>query len=149
MKYVFKSENGCCPRCIAFGKVYFIQDRYLGGDDYEYALMSRSAKRKPPMQFAGRKELVSWLVNDMICDDITANLLLSHMTLDRCSHRRMIENNGKKYVWDDESKKLWEYEEPSQETGFCETYLECLNMAKEILRKKERENAGIQLSLFD
>lgn len=148
MEYVFKSERGYCPQCIAFGKVYFIQDRYIGGEKYEYALMSRPVEKKIGLKFKNVKNMVSSFVGNDITDDIAVNLLLSQMTVYRCSNYRMIEQNGVKYVWDSQKKELREYTEPNQETGYCDTYLECLNMAKEILKKMEREREEMQLTLF-
>lgn len=148
MEYVFRSERGFCPQCIAFGNVYFIQDRYIGGEKYEYALMSRPLKKPIPKHFKNVREMVSSLIGSDITDDITVNLLLSQMTEYQCTSCRMIKNDGVKYVWDDTRKELREYTEPKQETGYCSTYLECLNLAKEFLEKKERECIGTQLSLF-
>lgn len=149
MKYVFRNENGDCPKCTAFGRLYYIQDRYLGNEKYEYALMSKPAKKPESKYFKDKNEMVGSLLGIMITDDITANLYLSQMTVHQCGSLCMIEKNRKKYVWDDTKKELREYTEPKQETGYCDTYLECLNMAKEILKKKEQESAGMQLSLFD
>ena len=148
MEYVFKSERGYCPQCIAFGKVYFIQDRYIGGEKYEYALMSRPIEKKVGLKFKNVKNMVSSFVGNDITDDITVNLLLGQMTVYRCSNYRMIEQNGVKYVWDSQKKELREYTEPNQETGYCDTYLECLNIAKEILKKMECEREEMQLTLF-
>lgn len=148
MEYVFKSENGYCPQCIAFGKVYFIQDRYIGGEKYEYALMSRDLAKRKFQKFTDAKKMVSSLIGSEITDDIAVNLLLSQMTLYQIGSLRMIENDGVKYVWDSNNKVLREYVESKQETGYCNTYLECLNMAKEILKKMEQEFIGMQLSLF-
>ena len=137
MEYVFKSERGYCPQCIAFGKVYFIQDRYIGGEKYEYALMSRPVEKKDGLKFQDAKNMVSFLVGNDITDDIAINLMLSQMTVYQCSNYRMIEHDGVKYVWDSQKKKLREYTEPNQETGYCDTYLECLNMAKQILKRQK------------
>lgn len=148
VEYVFKSEKGYCPQCIAFGKVYFIQDRYVGGEKYEYALMSRPVEKKVGIKFQAARNMVSFLVGNDIVDDIAVNLLLSQMTVYQCSNCRMIENDGIKYVWDDQKKELREYTEPKQETGYFDTYLECLNIAKEILKKMKYEREGMQLTLF-
>lgn len=148
MEYVFKGEKGYCPQCVAFGRVYFIQDRYVGGEKYEYTLMSRSFEKKPPQKFRDAKEMVSSLIGSEISDDIAVNLLLSQMTVYQCSSYRLVEKNNTKFVWDESKKELREYTEPKQETGYCNTYLECLDMAKEILKRKEQESAGMQLSLF-
>ena len=148
MEYVFKSERGYCPQCIAFGKVYFIQDRYIDGEKYEYALMSRPVEKKVGLKFQDAKNMVSFFVGNDIMDDIAVNLLLSQMTVYKCSNYRMIEYDGVKYVWNNKTKELREYTEPKQETGYCNTYLECLNMAKDILKKKEIESTGIQMALL-
>lgn len=148
MEYVFKSERGYCPQCIAFGKVYFIQDRHIGGEKYEYALMSKTAEKKVTQKFRNVKEMVSFLVDKDITNDIAVNLILSQITVHQCSENRMIEENGVKYIWDNQKKELREYVKPKQETGYCDSYLECLNMSKEILKKIEQERKGMQLTLF-
>lgn len=144
-KYIFKSKNGYCPQCIAFGKVYFIQDRHIGGEKYEYALMSKSMKTKIWI-FPDAKKMISFLVGEKITDDIAANLLISQMTIYQCNSRRMLEKDGVKYIWDSCQKELREFAEPKQETGYCSTYWECLNLSKEILRKLEQKDAGLPLS---
>lgn len=149
MNYTFVSKDGFCPSCVAFGKRWFIKDRYIGGEKYEYALMSRLLEEKSPANFANVKEMVSSLVGSEITDDIAVNLLLSQMTEYKCSSHRMIEYNDIKYIWNEERKELREYKEPKQETGYCNTYLECLNMAKEILKKREQEVYGTQMTLFN
>lgn len=148
MDYTFVSKDGFCPSCVAFGKRWFIKDRYICGDKYEYALMSRPLEEKAPIRFTNVKMMVSNLVGSEITDDIAVNLLLSQMTEYQCSSHRMIEHNGIKYIWNNECKELREYKEPKQETGYCSTYLECLNMAKEILKKREQECIGTQMNLF-
>ena len=149
MKYAFRSENGSCPKHTAFGREYYIQDRYCGGDKYEYVLMSRPAEKPKAKHFKNKNEMVSNLLGTVITDEIAANLLLSQMTVYQCVSFRMLEQNGKKYVWDDTKNELRKCTEPKQETGYCDTYLECLNMAKGILEKEEQEYSELQLSLFN
>lgn len=149
MEYTFKSQNGYCPQCVAFGRIYYIQDRYIGEGKYEYALMSGSLEKKIPRKYLNAEKMVSSLIGSEYSDDIASvNLLLSQMTFRRCGPYRLIEHDGIKYVWDELKKELREYTEPKQETGYCDTYLECLNMAKEILKAKEQEINGTQLNLF-
>ena len=149
MEYVFKSERGYCPQCIAFGKVYFIQDRYLGVDKYEYALFSRPEEKKTPIKFPNIGKMVSYIYNSDFADDkLAIENYLNYITVEQCSNARLLEKGDKKYVWDELKKELREYTEPKQETGYCNTYLECLNMAKDILKKKEIESTGIQMSLL-
>ena len=149
MKYAFRSADGSCPKHIAFGREYYIQDRYCGGDKYEYALMSRPEENPKAKCFKNKNEMVSSLLDTIITDNIAANLLIGQMTVYQCVSFRMLEQKGKKYIWDETKNELREYVEPKQETGYYDTYLECLNMAKEILEKKEQEYSGMQLSLFN
>ena len=148
MNYTFVSKDGFCPSCVALGKRWFIKDRYIGGEKYEYALMSRSLEEKVPIHFTNIKMMVSNLVGLEITDEIAVNLLLSQITEYQCSSYRMIEYNDIKYIWNDERNELREYTEPKQETGYCSTYLECLYMAKEILKKREQEVSGTRMNLF-
>ncbi|MDD7739781.1 MAG: hypothetical protein PUJ62_06875 [Lachnospiraceae bacterium] len=148
MKYTFKSENGCCPKCIAFGREYYIQDRYLGGDKYEYALMSKPLVTAEPVHYKDVCEMLSNLLGTVITDNVTADLLLSQRTICRSASFRMLEQNGKKFVWNEMQNELREYTDPKQETGYCDSYRECLNMAKEILEKKEREENGVHVSFL-
>lgn len=148
MEYAFKSERGYCPQCVVFGRVYFIQDRYIGGEKYEYALMSKPVEKKNAQKFPDVKRMVSFLFDKNITDDIAINLLLGQITVCKSDSYRMIEKDGVEYVWDESKKELRKHTNPKRETGYFSTYLECLNMAKEIWKRKEQESAGMQLSLF-
>lgn len=148
MKYAFRSENGCCPKCIAFGREYYIQDRYLGGDKYEYALMSKPIATADPVHFKDASEMLGSLLGTVITDEIAADLLLSQITVYRSASFRMLEQNGKKYVWNEMENELREYTDPKQETGYFDTYRECLSMSKEILEKKEQEENGVHVSFL-
>lgn len=144
--YIFKSEKGYCPQCIAFGRLYFIQDRYIGGEKYEYALMSKPMNKKNTWKFSDAKKMISFLMDEDITDDIAGNLLINQITVYQCGSNKMMEKDGVKYIWDDCKKELREYSEPTQETGYCSTYLECLNLSKKILKNMEQKSAGIRLS---
>ena len=134
MKYVFTSKRGRCTQYTAFGKVYFIQDICIGGDKYIFALMSRTLENKIPQKFPDTKKMISELIGKEIKDDIAVNLLLSHITIYQLGARHIIEQDGVMYLWDELKKELREYTEPKQETGYFDSYLDCLNMAKEILK---------------
>ena len=141
MEYTFKSKDGHCPESIAFGRRYYIQDRYIGAGRYEYALMSRPDMVVHSIRFKSRKDCVSYLVGTTVGDDITANLLMGQLIDYQCGNLMMLNTGDQKYVWDEENKTLRTYTEPVQETGYCDTYSECLGMAKKILsRLQEREN---------
>ena len=139
MKYVFTSKRGYCPQCTAFGKVYFIQDKCIGGNKYIFALMSRTLENKIPQKFPDTKKMISKLIGEEIKDDLTVNLLLSYITIRQSGSRRLIEQDGVMYVWDELEKEPREYIEPKQETGYFDSYLECLNIAKEILKNMEQQ----------
>lgn len=148
MEYKFTSEKGYCPQCIAFGKRYYIQDKYIGADEYNYALMSIPLDREEPKQFKDKKELMSYLLNSVVNDDITANLLMSQRVIRSSGSYKMLEENGMQYIWSEEHKTLRVYVEPKQETGYFENYLDCLTMAKKILLDMEYQRNGKQLSLL-
>ena len=118
--------------------MYFIQDICIGGDKYIFALMSRTLENKIPQKFPDTKKMISKLIGEEIKDDLTVNLLLSYITIRQSGSRRLIEQDGVMYVWDELEKELREYIEPKQETGYFDSYLECLNMAKEILKNMEQ-----------
>lgn len=149
MEYVFKSENGYAPRCEAFGRIWYIADRYIGGDRYEHCLMSKSTEKSKRMLFPDKKAMVNYLCNADTQDDIGANLLLQFMIQCRTGNGSLLlEKDGQRYVWKAEEKMLYWVEEPKRHTGYM-TYNECLQMAKGILVAKERESNGMQLSLFN
>lgn len=135
--YRFMSENGHCPQCNAFGRKYYIQDRDIGAGKYEYALMSMPIDPPAAQSFPSEKEMVSFLIGQNITDAITISLLLNQMTIYHSGSLCMLEQKDMKYVWDGTQKELREYTDPKQETGYCTSYRECLNMAKEILKNKE------------
>lgn len=137
MNYKFSGKDGHCPECVAFGKRYYIQDKYIGQDKYNYALMSMSVDVEKPKQFKNKKELASYLYGSDILDDIAVDLLIGQVTKVQSSSGRILEHSGSVYIWSEERKTLTRYIEPKQETGWCDTYLECLQMAKKILLNME------------
>lgn len=139
MGYIFRRENGFCPKCEAFGRAYYIQDRYIGEGQYEYALMSKPLKQNTVQKFANTKDMVSSLAGMQITDDIAVNLLLSQMMEYQCNQYVLLNCGEDQYVWDRKEKELREHIKPKQETGFFGTYRECLTEAKRILIKKEQE----------
>lgn len=60
MNFVFTSKDGQCPACHAFGRKWYIQDRYIGGDAYEYCLMSLSAEKPQKYLFKNQCEVAKW-----------------------------------------------------------------------------------------
>lgn len=158
MDYKFTSKNGLCPQCIAFGKRYWIQDKHIGGDAYEYCLMSLPAVRKKP-EFQNKIELASWINgHDMereIQDDTKRNELADFVISSKIVHDlrfcfedcKLVKNKGRKFVLYKDST-IKEYIDPTQETGWFQTYLECLNVSKEILRRSQVKREGEQMRIF-
>ena len=146
--FVFTSENGMCPQCTAFGKKYFIQDRLIGGRDYEYALMSYPAGKCETLKFPDKNKLVSWLIKSDVTDDIAANLIIGQHTLHRYSDTFLLEIEERMFVMKESDLSLREYIEPVQETGWFDKYKECLNTAKKLLDEMRTKINGEQLTLF-
>lgn len=154
--YKFSSKNGHCPQCIAFGKRYWIQDKLIGGNTYEYCLMSTPTEARKKIRFKNKIELANWIngedIEDKTKDDSLRNnaakLIISFSTKAsyRFSDRKLIEGKEGKFILY-ENFLAEEYMEPTQETGWFDTYAECLDMSKEILRKKKIKKEGEQLTI--
>ena len=152
-KIVFTAKDGMCPKYDAFGKRYYIQDRFFGGN-YEYALMSRGLTTGEVLRFPDNRMLAAWLngrkerILDGL-DDVTANYVIRRDMLQEYNDMSLIEKDGKKYILKKAGKEflLNEYREPIQETGWFPGYRECLNMAKKILSDMENKINGEQMTL--
>lgn len=148
-RYAFKAENGMCPQCIAHGKKYYIQDRYYGGR-YEYALMSLPVSKNRELKFNDIYGVVEWLVGEDIRDDNAIRFIMGqHVDYklnfeDMC----MLKRQGEKYVLDKRRLCIRPFTEPVQETGWFQSYYECLGTAKELLERIEKIKNGEQMELF-
>ena len=138
MNFIFKTQNGSCPTCVAFGRIWYIQDREIGTNCYEYALFSKSADKPKEYQFKTRSDVAKFL-ND--CEDdgavyseLTMDYIISRQTRVGCWDSAIIEKNGVLYRFNKNKNTLTEIHESRQETGFM-SYLACLNTAKDILQK--------------
>lgn len=145
MNYKFVEKDGHCPECVAFGKRYYIRDMHIGAGKYSYALMSEPAMREKPMYFRDKAALVSYFAEQVIDDELAVDLLLDQWTIYQVSSGRILVVGGTAYSWIEESKTLRKLTEPKQETGYCDTYWDCLHMAKKILSKLEASECGNQM----
>ena len=114
---------------------------------------------KEKTEFQNKIELASWINgHDMereIQDDTKRNELADFVISNKIVHDfrfwfedcKLVENKGRKFVLYEDST-IKEYIEPTQETGWFQTYLECLNLSKEILRKLQVKREGEQMQLF-
>ena len=141
--YTFTAKDGHCPGCNAFGRRWYIQDKYIGGDKYEYALMSRSLAIEEPLVFLNKGHLAKWLNGDgsdrNYEDDIADFIISRHIYFDS-SDKALLSKDGINYIYDKAKITLTKSVDSVQETGWCSTYLECLNMAKDILKSKELQS---------
>lgn len=149
MNFTFKSKDGFCPTCEAFGRIWYIQDREIGTNCYEYALFSKSADKPKEYQFKQRRDVAMFL-NDCkndnaIYDAITTEYIISRQTVVECWDSAIIEKKGSLYRFNKNKNTLTEISKSKQETGFM-SYLACLNMAKDILQKT---NVKQQMTLED
>lgn len=136
--YTFNSKNGSCPSCSAFGRKWFIQDKFFGGS-YQYCLMSVSEEPRTKYVFKTKEEFAKWLQDDKSDDEyseeVTDYIIRRNLVHDYYNMASLVKND-KCYVYDKENLTLTPFLERKQETGWCDSYFECLNMAKEILRKR-------------
>lgn len=137
MNFGFKTENGYCPSCKAFGRIWYIQDRESGTNNYEYALFSKSADKPKEYKFKNKSEIVNFL-NDWKTekeyDELIIQCNIGYHTIMNFTEVALLEKKGVRFRFDKTNNTLTELEEPRQETGFM-PYLECLTMAKDILQK--------------
>lgn len=116
----FKVENGLCPYYVAGGVKYYIQDRYVGGDKYEYRLEAT------PLQ-----------VDTIKLDNIEA--AAKHLGLKpgrwyrEYSDIYELHQEGKRFAYNAKTQLLREIPEPEILTGWFDSYLECLRISKEIV----------------
>ena len=138
MNFIFKTQNGSCPTCVAFGRIWYIQDREIGTNCYEYALYSKSAEPPKEYHFKTKRDVAKFLNdckdNKAIYDELTTEYIISRQTVVECWETSMITKNGILYRFDKNKNTLTEIHESRQETGFM-SYLACLNIAKDILQK--------------
>ena len=138
--YVFRKKDGYCPSCNAHGRTWYIQDRYVDKNTYEYCLMSRSNEDPEVLKFKNKKEVAAWL-NDYeagheIIDDLV-DYLVSRWVKVEYSNFCLVEKDGVHYRYDKDCYTLTVLLKSKQETGWYDRYIECLIDAKEILREKE------------
>ena len=143
-EYKFSAKNGFCPKCSAFGRTWFIQDKYIGGDTYEYCLMSVTEEKPKKYVIGSKRELAKWLNEDKSnanYDDALADLIIARYIDWKAdySDRAMIVWHGNEYIYHKAKHTLTAIPERKQETGWYDSYRECLKAAKEILEKQERE----------
>lgn len=141
--YTFTAKDGHCPGCTAFGRRWYIQDKYIGGDKYEYALMSRSLAIEEPLVFLNKSHLAKWLngdSSDRNYEDDVADFIISRHIYADIYNKALLYKDNVSYIYDKEKFTLIKTIEVKQETGWCSTYLECLSMAKNILKSKEMQS---------
>lgn len=142
MSYAFTSKNGFCPACTVFGKIWFIQDRLVGGNDYEYCLMSRPETKPTQHKFKNKTDIARWLNDDngkAEYDDVTADYVISRQIKHgyNLSDKAIVEKGNENYIYDKVKNTMTAVVEPDKETGWFDSYHECLRIAKEILANME------------
>ena len=141
MKITFKSQNGFCPSCTLFGRIWFIQDKEIHTNTYEYCLMSKDANQPKTYAFKTKKEIAEFLNESKLQDnEITINYIINrHITIN-CFDVALVKRGKEYFRYNKVRNTLTEVKEEQQETGYFPTYLECLRMAKEMLEQMEQQN---------
>ena len=149
MNFTFNSKNGLCPSCKEFGRIWYIQDRYISSGNYEYCLMSREEQAKPIQKFKDISKVAQWLNNDesnAVYDKAVAEYIINRSTINACSEVALIEKNNVEYRLNKTQCTIQEISQPRKETGWHDSYMECLKAAKEILQKLHVKQYGEQIS---
>lgn len=143
-QYIFREENGFCPKCKAFGRIWYIFGRNIYGNKYEHCLMSIPIEKPDGLSFKSKKEIAAWL-NGNISEtekytDETADYIINYNTVPgfNFADKAMLEKDGVKYRYEREKNLLTECREEKQETGYFDNYYDCLKEAKKILKKIEK-----------
>lgn len=136
--FTFASKNGLCPECRAYGRKWYIQDRAVGTGCYDYCLMSVTTEPPKAYQFKNLAEVAAWLNNSdqLESDEVWVGILIRRWTIADADNLALIEKNGVQYRLDKIAHTLTELPERRQETGWFNSYRECLTEAKDILRQK-------------
>ena len=149
MNFTFNSKNGLCPSCKAFGRIWYIQDRYISSGNYEYCLMSLEEQKKPIQKFKDISKVAQWLNNDesdAVYDKTVAEYIISRSTIKAYSEVVLIEKDNVEYRLNKTQCTIQEIRQPRKETGWHDGYIECLKVAKEILQKLNLTQCGEQIS---
>lgn len=147
-KYNFSSKNGFCPQCLAFGRCWYIQDRFIGGSAYEYCLMSETNEKSKEYIFKSKKEIAKWLNEDesnIEYDESTVDYIISCNTDLSCNYydKVIITHHGADYIYNKKHNTLTAMKEKKQETGWFDSYRECVKIAKEILCSIEKKEISM------
>lgn len=148
MRYVFRRKDGQCPECIAFGRRWYIQDRLLYGNVYEHCLMSVTTRPQQVLKFNEKVELVSWLNGFSEYrekDDWWIDWMIRRWTKIDYEEVALIEKDGVQYRYDKVQLTLTALPERRRESGWYESYRECVADAKAFLQKlstKQNESSG-------
>ena len=144
MKYVFRSQDGFCPQCIAFGRTWIIRDRHIYGNTYEYCLTSIPLDPPPKFHFRNKAEVAAWL-NEMDDnqlfqeDEYWIDFYIRRWTVYSSGDNALIEKKGIEYRYNRKTNVVVQIPSERQETGWFPGYRECVSVATEILKRKEKE----------
>ena len=147
MDFAFRAKNGFCPECIAFGRKWYIMDSSAGSGFYDHCLMSVPTDHHETLQFNNLSEIAAWLDNTdhLERDQAWIGILIRRHTVADYQDLALVEKSGVQYRLDKTHFTLTALPERRQETGWFNSYRECLVAAKKILK----ELAGSQPSHFN
>ena len=139
-EYVFRSENGYCPECIAFGRKWYIQDREYYPGVYEYCLRSFPMNDTEKKYFQSVSEVAAWFQGtDADIEKETAEWIIKRYSYLSTENAAILEKDGKKYKYDKKDKSITRMPEHRSETGWFSSYRECMQAAKDILSRQDPE----------
>lgn len=150
-KYKFTNKQGFCPECLAFGRCWYIQDRFIGGSAYEYCLMSKTVEKPISYVFQNKNEIAAWLNgaedNTEYSDDVADYIISCYSDWKSdFSDKALIIQQDKHYIYDKKKNTLTVVTDAKQETGWFDSYRECLKVAKEILSSIEMKEISMKIN---
>lgn len=154
MNYTFKPPfTGACPACNVFGRSWYIIDRQISDSDcYEYCLMSVSTESKKTLSFKNIRKVTEWIcdIEDLSKESewYIKNWYLRRYLKSETHDAMLLEKDGTHYRLNKHNFTITQLHKHQQETGWCASYAECLALAKDILKNKEKEQFGEQVNLF-
>lgn len=114
--------------------------------------MSVSTEPQVTHKFQNLRKVTEWICNiaDLSKEDdwYIKNWYLSRYIKYEDSEAFLLEKDGIQYRLDKQTFIITQLHRHIQETGWCSTYNECLNLAKEHLERIKKEQNGEQLELF-
>ena len=114
--------------------------------------MSVSTESKKTLSFKNIRKVTEWIcdIEDLSKESewYIKNWYLRRYLKSETHDAMLLEKDGTHYRLNKHNFTITQLHKHQQETGWCASYAECLALAKDILKNKEKEQFGEQVNLF-